>query len=93
MLHTTKAWPLEPSGELALLGDLAAATETAAAIMKMKVVFTGVARFSRWNRAFVVCRPVCFANEPNSKANLSYVEFVNGLYFYSFMLLHGSHCF
>jgi hypothetical protein len=76
-----------------LLGDLAAATETAVAIMKMKVAFMGVARFSRWRRAFVVRWPMCFASEPNSKANLSYVEFVNGLYFYLFMPLHGSHCF
>jgi hypothetical protein len=76
-----------------LLGDLAATVEAAMAIMKMKVAFMGVARFSRWRRVFVVHRPGCFAGGPNCKANLSYVEFVNGLHFYSLMSLCGFRCF
>ena len=89
----TKAWPLESGGELALLGDLATAAEAVAAILKMNVAFTGIARFSRWCRAFIVCRPVCFTGGPNYKANLSYVEFVNDLYLYSLTPLHGFRCF
>ena len=88
-----KAWPPESGGELALLGDLATATEAAAVIMKTKVAFTGVARFSRWHRAFVVRWPMCIADGPNCEAKLSYVEFVNGLYFYSLTPLCGFHCF
>ena len=67
---------------MALLGDLATTTEATVVIVKTKVAFTGVARFSRWHRAFVVYQPMCFAGGPNCKANLSYVETVNGLYFY-----------
>jgi hypothetical protein len=90
---TTKAWPLELDGELASLGDLTAAAEAAAAIVKSKVAFMGVARFSRWRRAFVVHRPVRFAGGPNCKANLSYVKLVNGPYFYSLVPLRGFCCF
>ena len=88
----TKAWPLESGGELALLGDLATATEAVATIVKTNVAFMGIARFSRWRRAFVVRRPVC-SDRPNYKEDLSYVEFVNGLYFYSLMSLRGFCCF
>jgi hypothetical protein len=42
---TTKASPLDPDGELALIGDLAAAAEATAPIMKTKVAFVGVSRF------------------------------------------------
>ena len=89
----TNARPSESGGELALLSDLAAAAEAAVAIVKTKVAFIGVARFSRWRRAFVVCRPMCFAGGPNCKANLSYVEFVNSLYFYLLAPLGGFCCF
>jgi hypothetical protein len=51
---TTKVQPLESDRELDLLGDLVIAVEATVAIMKTKVAFTGITRFSRWRRAFIV---------------------------------------
>ena len=88
-----KAWPPESGGELALLGDLATVEEATAMIVKTKVAFIGIARFSRWHRAFIVHQPVCIADGPNCEANILYVEFVNDLYFCSLAPLRGFRCF